>query len=102
MKKKKNKREKSMTLEIRTPQIGVETKKDVLVKLPAQSLSEDEMRIILEKLTKENIEMKLKYYSKNSPIAETRQRKFLELVRKFCNRKIENSVLLTNMKKTNI
>ena len=72
-----------MNIKVNAPKVEMKRKKEICVKLSQQSFSEEEMRKIIEKLENENMEIRAKYYSRNTPIYETSQRNFLELVKKF-------------------
>lgn len=62
----------------------MENKKDViLIKNNIDKLSEEDIRKLIKIIEEENQQMKDLYYAFNTPIANTRQRTFKDLVKKF-------------------
>lgn len=82
MKKKDKKSNAKDTIIART--VGVEKKKDVvLIRNNVEKLSEEDIKNLIQFIEKENKQMKDMYYAFNTPIANTRQRTFKDLVKKF-------------------
>lgn len=72
---------------IKNQSIDVERKREVvLVKSCIDKMTEDEIRELLMRVAKENMEMKAIYYSLNTPVVKTRQRSFGDLFKKFIQR----------------
>lgn len=81
--KKKNKRSNTR-INVTTLNVEMENKKDViLIKNNVDKLSEEDIRKLIKTIEEENQQMKDLYYAFNTPIANTRQRTFKDLVKKF-------------------
>lgn len=81
--KKKNKRSNTR-INVTTLNVEMENKKDViLIKNNFDKLSEEDIRKLIKIIEEENQQMKDLYYAFNTPIANTRQRTFKDLVKKF-------------------
>lgn len=81
--KKKNKRSNT-GINVTTLNVEMENKKDViLIKNNVDKLSEEDIRKLIKIIEEENQQMKDLYYAFNTPIANTRQRTFKDLVKKF-------------------
>ncbi len=84
--KKKNKKN-HVRIIVTSPNIEMENKKDViLIKNNVDKLSEEDIEKMLEMIEKENQQIKSKYFALNTPIANTRQRTFRDLVKIFFSR----------------
>lgn len=74
-------------VKIRAPKVNVDNKREIDLTLSTKSsLSDEEIKKIIELLVVENCEMKKKYFSYNTPIIKTRQRRFISLVKLFVER----------------
>ena len=81
--KKKNKRSNTR-INVTTLNVEMENKKDViLIKNNFDKLSEEDIRKLIKIIEEEKQQMKDLYYAFNTPIANTRQRIFKDLVKKF-------------------
>ena len=81
--KKKNKRSNTR-INVTTLNVEMENKKDViLIKNNFDKLSEEDIRKLIKIIEEEKQQMKDLYYAFNTPIANTRQRTFKDLVKKF-------------------
>ena len=81
--KKLNKRSNTW-INVTTLNVEMENKKDViLIKNNVDKLSEEDIRKLIKIIEEENQQMKDLYYAFNTPIANTRQRTFKDLVKKF-------------------
>jgi len=82
MKKKKSSK-RTVIVKVSAPKVEMNGKKEVCIEFTREPLSEEEIKRLIEILEKENREIRLKYYSENTPISNTKQRGFWELVQKF-------------------
>lgn len=72
-------------VKIKAPKVAVANKKEM--KLQTKStLSDEEVKRIVMMLSQENIDIKEMYFSCNTPIIKTKQRKFSDLVVLFIER----------------
>ncbi len=84
--KKKDKKNNARII-VTAQNIEMDNKKDViLIKNNVDKLSEEDIKKLLEMIEKENQQMKNMYFAFNTPIANTRQRTFRDLVMKFFSR----------------
>lgn len=84
--KKKDKKNNARII-VTAQNIEMDNKKDViLIKNNVDKLSEEDIKKLLEMIEKENQQMKNMYFAFNTPIANTRQRTFRDLVKKFFSR----------------
>ena len=87
--KKRNKKTNARAI-ITTQNVGMERKKDVvLIKNNVDKMSEEDIKNLIKLIEKENQQMKDMYYALNTPIVNTRQRTFKDLVKKFIHRVVE-------------
>lgn len=64
--------------------VGMENRqKIVLIKNDIDKMTEDEIKDLLEKISKENKELRKIYYAQNTPVMRVKNRKFSDLVKKF-------------------
>lgn len=82
---KRNKRSNRILETLNTPKIEMENKRYIAVNANAKTITDEELKVIIEKLERENLEIKKKCYSQNTPIIIVKQRKFTDLVKKFLN-----------------
>ena len=82
-KNKKNKKNKARII-VTTQNVEMENKKDViLIKNNIDNLSEEDIKKLIRIIERENQQIKEMYYAFNTPIVNTRQRTFKDLVKKF-------------------
>lgn len=64
--------------------VGMEKKQGViLIKSDINKMTEEDVRVLLKKISDENKELRKIYYAQNTPIMLTKQRTFSDLLRKF-------------------
>lgn len=74
-------------VKIKAPKVKVDNRKNVsLVTVSISSLPDEEIKKIANVLSCENNEIRVRYFSHNTPIKETQQRRFGNLVRIFVER----------------
>lgn len=79
---------------IMTMNIEMDRKKDVvLIKNDVDKMSEEYIRNMIELIEKENQQIKDRYYGLNTPIINTSNRTFVDLVKKFFAKLREKMVL---------
>lgn len=101
--KNKAKKNHTVIVKVSAPKVEMDSKKSVCIEFTQEPFSEEEIKKLMEILEKENREIRLKYYSENTPISSTKQRGFWELVKKFFgNFKKENFIANGNIRRAKI
>lgn len=99
--KKKNKKV-SERINTTSQNVSMERKKDViLIKNNVDQMSDEDIKELLQLVENENQQMKDMYYAFNTPIVNTRQRTFKDLVKKFINHLKEGKYLDSDISVTN-
>ena len=72
-------------VKIKAPKVEMGNKKGMKLQTKP-TLSDEEVKRIVLMLSQENVDIKELYFSSNTPIIETKQRKFIDLVELFIDR----------------
>lgn len=80
---KSGKKRKRIVKKVSAPKIEMNNKKNISVNTNTKIITEEELKIIIQMLEGENLEIKRKCYSQNTPIIRVKQRKFTDLIKVF-------------------